>query len=98
MTHVLFVCAVNWPLALGTSKKDARLFLEIGHCHLLPIMWHDMKQSAKHHHINEETNLCVPTVLVVKELLQGIWVPCMVYLAKLTSCLRCLCPECVKEV
>jgi hypothetical protein len=55
-----------------------------------------MKQFAKHHHINEETNLCVPTVLVVKEHLQGIWSPRMVYLAELTSCSHCLCPECVK--
>jgi len=55
-----------------------------------------MTQFAKHHHINEETNLRVLTVLVVKELLQRIWSPCMVYLAKLTPCSHCLCPECVK--
>jgi len=54
-----------------------------------------MKQYAKHH-INEETHLCVPTVLVVKKLLQGIWSFCVVYLAKLTSCSHCLCPEYVK--
>ena len=55
-----------------------------------------MTQFAKHHHINEETNLFVPTVLVVKELRQEIWSLCMVYLAKLTYCLHFLCPECVK--
>jgi len=55
-----------------------------------------MTQFAKHHHINEETNLFVPTVLVGKELHQGIWLSCMVYFAKLTSCSHCLCPECVK--
>jgi hypothetical protein len=52
-----------------------------------------MKQFAKHHQISEETNLYVPTLLVVKELFQVIWLPCTVLL---TSCSHCLCPECVK--
>ena len=55
-----------------------------------------MTQFAKHHHSNEETNLFVLTVLVVKEIHQEVWLPCMVYLAKLSSCSYCLCPECVK--
>lgn len=44
-----------------------------------------MTQFAKYHHSNEETNLFVLTVSVVKEVHQGIWLPCMVYLALFMS-------------